>query len=163
MTKRTNMTPAEKKRRDLRERPTAKKPATKDDPKSPFRKHAGASKFSGDPTATRPKKAPGKLSQQILALRKLMDKSDELSARLRPVAEAIAKTRERILNDFTTDEIGTTTAHGLRVTKKRHTSPVVKDSKKFFRFATRNPKNWDLLQKTCNSAGWRARANDGVA
>lgn len=138
---------------------------------SPFKRTAANSKFAGDPQAVRAKKLaaeivarspPPNLSNRIRVLRSLMDQHDRMEAKIKPVAEAILKERERILNEFTTDEISTTTAHGLRVTKKRTTSPRLVDFKKFIAYVTKR-KAWDLLQKSVSSPGWRERAADGVA
>lgn len=105
---------------------------------------------------------PLKLTLIIKSLRKLMDRHDAMAAKLSPITEAIEKTRERILNEFTGDEISTTTAHGLRVTKNRKQSPRIENLNKFMKYATKDRRHWDLLQKSVSSTAWRARLKDGV-
>lgn len=155
--KRESMTPAERERADLKWPKHGKvfKTQSKGAKVRP-------SKFAGkDEPDAKPKGPPSRLSNRIKELRRLMDQHDLLAAKLAPLAEAVAKAREKILNEFTDSEIGTTTAHGLRVTKSRHQSPRIADSSKFMAFATRK-KNWDLLQKSCNTPAWRERLKDGV-
>ncbi len=99
--------------------------------------------------------AAAKVKGQLAKLRTLMDKSDKLHAAAKPVDDAIAALREKLLKEFSKAELSTTAA-GLRVAVSTTPVPSIVDQMKFLAYATRKA-NWDLLQKTCASAAWRER------
>jgi hypothetical protein len=100
--------------------------------------------------------AAQKIATQLKTLRALMDKEDELTARLKPIKDQIESLRDTLINEFTAAELSSTTASGLRVTRTQSTVPNLIDPLEFFKFASKKA-NWDLLTKKVATEAWRER------
>jgi hypothetical protein len=101
------------------------------------------------------------LAQKFQQLSELMKKADVLTAKLAPVQEQIVKLREDILKQFTDEELQSTTAGGLRVSRAKLQVPKVLDDQAFMAYATKK-QNWDLLSHKPAARAWRERLDQKV-
>jgi len=101
------------------------------------------------------------LAQKFEELSKLMKQQELMVARLTPVASRISNLRDEILAQFTAEELQSTTAGGLRVSRVKTDVPQVTDPMKFLAYATKKA-NWDLLSQKPASKAWRERYHNQV-
>lgn len=104
--------------------------------------------------------AAAKVAAQLKMLARLMDTADALSAKLKPVTEAIAALREKLINEFTAAELSSTTAAGLRVTRTKSSVPNIIDRALLDIYRTKKA-NWDLIPNSVPVEAWRERLEAG--
>jgi len=100
--------------------------------------------------------AATQLVSQLTRLRQLMDDEAKLQAKLAPITLGIAALREELLRDFTAAELGSSSAGGLRVTKKTSTVASVTDVLLLNAYRAKK-RNWDLIPASVPLPAWRER------
>jgi hypothetical protein len=98
----------------------------------------------------------------LARLAKLQDMQDAITIKLAPIAKEEAALREHMIEAFKKDELNGVRGSGRSLSITNVAVPVLKDWKKFFKFAMRKG-NDDLLPHSVSSTAWRERMEAGKA
>lgn len=107
-------------------------------------------------------KFPKTIGACLARLAKLQDMQDDINMKLAPIAKEENALREHMIEAFKKDELNGVRGSGRSLSITNVAVPVLKDWKKFFRFAMKKG-NDDLLPHSVSSTAWRERMEAGRA
>ena len=105
-------------------------------------------------------KFPKSIGQCLARLAKLQNEQDAIAAKLAPIAKEEAALRDHMLEQFKKEELNGARGSGKSLSITKINVPVLKDWKKFFKFASRKG-NRDLLPRSVSTTAWRERVEAG--
>lgn len=111
----------------------------------------------GDPAKF---KFPKTIGGCLARIAEVQDQAEALALKIKPLAEEEAALRDHMIRTFKKDELSGVKGSGRSLSIFNVPVPVLKDWRKFFRFASKKG-NDDLLNRSVNSEAWRARVDAG--
>lgn len=105
-------------------------------------------------------KFPKTIGACLARLVKLQEMADAISIKLAPINKEEAALREHMIEAFKKDQLQGARGSGRSLSVISVAVPVLKDWKKFFRFASKKG-NDDLLPRSVSSTAWRERVDNG--
>lgn len=107
-------------------------------------------------------KFPKTVGECLAKLAKLQNTVDKINLKLAPLEKEESALREHMIQNFKKDKLDGARGSGRSLSITSTEVPVLKDWKKFFRFASKKG-NDDLLARSVHSTAWRERVEAGRA